>query len=88
MVVNKSPVAPRRLHFATPRSVCYLATTLQALTHYVTPLIYGRPGCYWLVASGTPVGWQRGCLAAGLVRSAVRLYYLGGCNALFVCARR
>ena len=48
----------------------------------------GRPGWYWLVASGTPLGWCGGCLAAGLVRGSVRHYCLGGCSALFVCARR
>ena len=68
---------------------------LRALTHCVAPLMHGRPGgsalpgpCYWLVASGTPVGWRGGCLALGLVRSAVRHYCLGGCSALVVCARR
>ena len=35
-----------------------------------------------------PVGWRRGCLAAGLVRGAVRHYCLRGCSALVVCARR
>ena len=47
------------------------------------------PGpCYWLVASGTTVGWRGGCLALGLVRGAVRHYCLGRCSALVVCARR
>ena len=46
------------------------------------------PGpCYWLVASGTPVGWRGGFLALGLVRGAVPHYCLGGCSALVVCAR-
>ena len=44
--------------------------------------------CYWLVARGTPLGWRGSCLAAGLVRGSVRHYCLGGCSALFVCARR
>ena len=34
------------------------------------------------------MGWRGGCLAAGLVRGSVRHYCLGGCSALFVCARR
>ena len=34
------------------------------------------------------MGWRGGCLAAGLVRSAVRHFCLGGCSALLVCARR
>ena len=55
----------------------------------------GRPGVpalpgpsYWLVASWTPVGWRRGCLAVGLLRGAMRHYCLGGCSALIVCVRR
>ena len=47
------------------------------------------PGpCYWLLASGTPVGWHGGCLALGLVRGAMRHYCLGRCSALVVCVRR
>ena len=34
------------------------------------------------------MGWRRGCLAVGLVRGSVCHYCLGGCSALFVCARR
>ena len=34
------------------------------------------------------MGRRGGCLAAGLVRSTVCYYYLGGCSALVVCARR
>ena len=34
------------------------------------------------------MGWSRGCLAAGLVRSSVCYYCLGRCSALVVCARR
>ena len=34
------------------------------------------------------MGWRGGCLAAGLVRSTVCYYCLGGCSALFMCARR
>ena len=41
-------------------------SALQALTHYAAPLMCGRPGC----------------LDAGLVRSTVCYYYLGGCSAL------
>ena len=33
------------------------------------------------------MGWRRGCLAAGLLRSTVCYYCLGGCSALVVCAR-
>ena len=42
--------------------------------------------CYCFVASGIPIGWRRGCLAAGLVRSAVCHYCFNGCSALPVCA--
>ena len=67
---------------------------LRALTHRVAPPNASSPGvpampgpCYWLVASGTPVGWGGGCLALGLVRGAMCHYRLGGCSALIVCAR-
>ena len=54
-----------------------------------SPGVPAPPGrCYWLVASGAPLGWRKGCLAAGLVRGAVRHYCLGGCSALFLCAPR
>ena len=44
--------------------------------------------CYWLVASGTPMGWRRGCLATGLLRDALHQYCFGRCSALIVCSRR
>ena len=54
-----------------------------------SPGVLAPPGpCYWLVASGTPLGWRRGCPTVWLVRGAVRHYCLGGCSALVVCARR
>ena len=54
-----------------------------------SPGLPAPPGpCYWLVASGIPMGWRGGCLAAGLVRSTVCYYCLGGCSALVLCARR
>ena len=54
-----------------------------------SPGVPALPGpCYWLVASGTPVGWRGGCLALGLVRGAMRHYCLGRCSALVVCVRR
>ena len=90
----RSPVPPRLPHFATPRSVHHLAARAagayparrpsNAWSHGVPP----PPGpCYWLVASGTPVGWRGGCLALRLMRGAVRHYCLGGGIALVVCAR-
>ena len=33
------------------------------------------------------MGWRRGCLDAGSVRGAVPHYCLGGCSAMFLCAR-
>ena len=91
----RSPVPPRLPHFATPQSAHRLAAVAagaypprrppNAWSHGVP----APPGaCYWLVASGTPLGWRGGCLALGLVRGAVRHYCLGGCSALVVCARR
>ena len=54
-----------------------------------SPGLPALPGpCYWLVPSGTPMGWRGGCLAAGLVRSPVCYFFLGGCSALVVCAQR
>ena len=38
----RSSVLPGLLHFATPRSVCLLATRLHSLTHYVALLMCGR----------------------------------------------
>ena len=89
------PVPPRLPHFATPRSVHRLAAVAAGAypprrpPDVWSPGAPARPGpCYWLVASGTPLGWRGGCLALGLVRGAVRHYCLGGCSALVVCARR
>ena len=51
----RTPVPSKLPYFATPRSVCYLANGLQALTHYVDPLKHGRPGCRhcWARATGS-----------------------------------
>ena len=91
----RSPVCPRLPLFATPRSVHHLAAVSAGAYPARCPPNAWSPGvpvppgpCYWLVASGTPVGWRRGCLAVGLVRGAVRHYCLGSCSALVVCARR
>ena len=91
----RSPVPPRLPIFATPRSVCYLATIAAGAHALRRPPNAWSPGvpappvpCYWLVTSGTPMGWRGGCLATGLVRRSVCHYCLGGCSALFVCARR
>ena len=91
----QSPVPPWLLHFATARSVHRLAAVAAGVypsRHQPDawlPKAPAPPGpCYWLVASGTPMGWRGGCLALGLVRGAVRHYCLGGCSALVVCARR
>ena len=90
-----SPVPPRLPYFATPRSVRYLAAVAAGAYPLRRPPVVWSPGasappgpCYWLVASGTPVGWRGGCLALPLVRGAARHYCLGGCSALVVCARR
>ena len=91
----RSPVPPRLPLFATPRSVHRLAAVAAGAYPPRRPPDVWSPGapappgpCYWLVASGTPVGWRGGLLALGLVRVAVRHYCLGGCSALVVCARR
>ena len=91
----RSPVPPRLPHFATPQSVHRLAAVAAGAYPPRRPRDVWSPGalappgpCYWLVASGTPVGWRGGCLALGLVRGAVRHYCLGGCSALVMCARR
>ena len=91
----RSPVPPRLPYFATPRSVHQFAAVAAGAypprrpPNAWSPGVPALPGpCYWLVASGTPVGWRGGCLALGLVRGAVRHYRLGGCSALVVCARR
>ena len=91
----RSPVPPRLPRFATPRSVHHLAAVAAGAYPQCRPPDAWSPGvpappgpCYWLVASGTPLGWRGGCRAAGLVRGVVRHYCLGGCSALFVCAGR
>ena len=91
----RSPVPPRLSLFATSRSVCCLTTVasgaypLRRLPNAGSLGVQTLLGpCVMLVASGTPLSWRRGCLAAGLVRGSVRHYFLGGCSALFVCARR
>ena len=91
----RSPVPPRLPHFATPRSVHQFAAVaagaypLRRSPNAWSPGAPALPGpCYWLVASGTPLGWRGGCLAWGLGRGAVRHYCLGGCSAPCVCARR
>ena len=91
----RSPVPSRLPLFATPRSVHRLAAVAAGAYPSRHPPDVWSPGapaplgpCYWVVASGTPVGWRGGCLAFGLERGAVRHYCLGGCSALVVCARR
>ena len=87
----RSPVPPRLLLFATPRSVRHLATIaagpypLRRPPDAWSPGVPARPGpCYWLVASGISIG----CLATVLVCGSVCHHCLGECSALFVCARR
>ena len=61
---------PPRLHrFATPRSVHQLAAGAAGAYPPSRPLNAWSPRapappgpCYWLVASGTPLGWRGGCL--------------------------
>ena len=91
----QSPVPLRLPLFATPRSVRHLETVaagaypLRHPPNVWSPGMPAPPGsCYWLVASGTSLGWRGGCLAVGLVRGTVCHYCLGGCSALAVCARR
>ena len=91
----RSPVPPRLPLLATPRSVHHLAAVVAGAYPPLRPPNAWSPGvpappgpCYWLVASGTPMGWRGGCPAVGLVRCALRHYCLGGCSALVVCARR
>ena len=91
----RSPVPPRLPHFTTPRSVHQFAAVAagayptRCAPNAWSPGVPALPGpCYWLVASGTPVGWRGGCLAVGLMRGAMRHYCLGGCSALVVCVRR
>ena len=66
----RSPVLPRRPRFATPRSVHHFAAVaagaypLRRPPNAWSPGAPASPGpCYWLVASGTPLGWRGGCLA-------------------------
>ena len=91
----RSPVLPRLPRSATPRSVHQFAAVAAGAYPLRRPPNAWSPGapalpgpCYWLVASGTPLGWRGGCLAWGLGRGAVRQYCLGGCSAPSVCARR
>ena len=91
----RSPVPPRLPHFANPWSVRHLATVVAGAYPLRRPPDAWSPGpqappgpCYWLVSSGTPMGWSGGCIGLGLVRGTVRHYCPGGCSALVVCARR
>ena len=91
----RSAGPPRLPLFATPWSGRHLATVAAGAHPRRRPPNVWSPGVpappgpwYWLVASGTPMGWRGGCLAAGLVRGSVHQYCLGRCNALFACARR
>ena len=91
----RSPVLPRLPRFTTPRSVHQFTAVAAGAYPLRHPPITWSPGapvppglCYWLVASGTPLGWTGGCLAWELGRGAVRHYCLGGCSAPSVCARR
>ena len=65
-----SPVLPRLPRFATPRSVHQFAAVAAGAYPMRRPPNAWSPGalappgpCYWLVASGTPLGWRGGCLA-------------------------
>ena len=91
----RSPVLPRLPLFATPRSVRQFAAVAAGAypprcpPNAWSPRVPVLPGpCYWLVASGSPLGWRGGCLALGLVSGAMRNYCLGRCSALVVCVRR
>ena len=91
----RSPVPPRLPLCATPRSVRQFAAVAAGAYPPRRPPNAWSPGvpalrgpCYWLVASGNPVGWSGGCLALGLVRGAMRHYCLGRCSAMVVCVRR
>ena len=71
---GSEPVPPRLPHFAIPRSVPHLATVvagaypLRLPPDVWSPGLLALPGpCYWLIASGTPIGWRGGCLFARLV---------------------
>ena len=91
----RSPVPSQLTHFATPRSVRRLGNVVAGAYPLLRPpdaWLPGLPGplgpCYWLVAGGTPMGWRRGCLAAGLLLSTVCYYCRSGCSAMVVCAQR
>ena len=65
-VPRPSPVS----RFATPRSVHQFAAVAAGAYPPCRPPNAWSPGapappgpCYWLVASGTPLGWRGGCLA-------------------------
>ena len=67
-----SPVPPRLPLFATPRSVRPFAAVAAGAYPPCRPPNAWSPGvpalpgpCYWLVASGTPVGCRGACLALG-----------------------
>ena len=62
----RSPVLPRLPCFATPRSVHQFAAVAAGAYPLRRPHNAWSPGepappgpCYWLVASGTPLGWAR-----------------------------
>ena len=66
----RSPVLPRRPCFATPRSVHQFAAVAAGAYPLRRPPDVWSPGapappgpCYWLVASGTPLGSRGDCLA-------------------------
>ena len=66
----RSPILPRLPRFATPRSVHQFAAVAAGAYPLCRPPNAWSPGapappgpCYWLVASGTPLGWCGGCLA-------------------------
>ena len=66
----RSPVPPRLPRFATPRSVHQFAAVAAGAYPPRCPPNAWSPGapappgsCYWLVASGTPLGSRGGCLA-------------------------
>ena len=66
----RSPVLPQLPRFATPRSVHQFAAVAAGAYPLRRPPNAWLPGapappvpCYWLVASGTPLGWRGGCLA-------------------------
>ena len=66
----RSPVPPLLPLLATPRSVHQFAAMAAGAYPLRRPPNAWSPGapallgpCYWLVASGTPLGWRGGCLA-------------------------